>query len=73
MEEELKRRTLRTTDETWNRLRLAAAMRSNEEGDRVSMNELVRRGIARELDACDSPDDYTPPPGFGTDGKGEDG
>lgn len=71
MDEELKRRTLRTTDSTWRRLRLAAAIRSNAEGEPVSMNELVRRGIARELDACDSPEDYTPPAGFGTDEEEE--
>lgn len=63
-DETMKRRTLRTTDKTWRRLRLAAAMRSNDEGRPVSMNDLIRRGIARELEACDSPDAYEPAPGF---------
>lgn len=72
---DLERRTYRENTETWNEVRMVAAMRSAAEDRRVSMNDIVRRGVRREIEAADSPGEYEPPPGFeppSEDGEAED-
>jgi hypothetical protein len=46
----LRRRTVFVTDKDWNELTRLARHRTEAEDERVSASELVRRGIAREVE-----------------------
>lgn len=55
------KRTIYVTPEAWRQARLAAAMLSNELDEPVSVTEIARRGLRREIEAVTEGDDYEPP------------
>lgn len=54
-------RSVEYDDETWNLLLQATVSRSIEEGKKVSVSELIRRGSRRELEAVYGPGWYRAP------------
>ncbi len=54
-------RSVEYDDGTWNLLLQATVSRSIEEGKKVSVSELIRRGSRRELEAIYGPSWYRSP------------
>lgn len=61
---EYSRRTIYVSDKQWKRARLAATKLANEVDGRITLTELVRRGLTREIEAIESDGEYEPPEGY---------
>lgn len=59
--QEYTKRTIYVTPEAWRQARLAAALLSNEIDEPVSVTEIARRGLQREIEAITSNGGYEPP------------
>ena len=57
----MKKRTVRIDEETWTRLEQAAIDRSAAERRPVSISDLLRRGVSRELQECGRAGKYRRP------------
>lgn len=64
MARNIPKRSFTCSDEMWDDLRMATAIRSVEENRDVSISELLRRGAQRELNAVEDTQSYEMPEGY---------